>query len=49
MDVIRMCVGVDFPRYSGDDIILWCHTGQFEVCRGGGCGKLSLAIIMIRF
>ena len=27
MDMISMCVGVDFARYSGDNVVLMLHTG----------------------
>ena len=27
MDMISMCVGVNFARYGGDDVVLVLHTG----------------------
>lgn len=47
MDVVRMRIRVDLPRYSCDDVVLRRHTWKFQAVRSCRWWQLALTIKVI--
>jgi len=47
VDMVGMGIGVNLPRDSSDDVILWQHAGELEMGSKTGGWKGTLTIEMV--